>query len=427
MIRAPSLAHDSLSPEGEAPEMDLSSGLSHLDGKTVVILKLSGWGSLLGIAPLLFGLRKKAPTCRLVLATHRRNAPVASRFPWPDTILYLDGASVGSSPPSLAGMAKLALAIRAQKPFLFLDLQLETLRWTSLFTQVASGASRRIGFVRRGDRLRMAALSHPLFFNRHHPSVRAYEQAALLLGLPPGTFRPEALEPALRESLKDHRELEEAVPSLRLPGKILVMNPNASERALERRWPRESFSRTAERLLRRHPSLRIVLTGSSEEREYTDRILHDLPAFRGRITNLAGRLSFGGLIALLRRADVFLSNDTGPLHLALCLGTPTVGLFGPTSPDLVLAPWTLSQMTALHEPLYCSPCLYQVLRPPCGGDNLCLSSLPVDRVVGAIESRLAGELPKDGRDSALSPPFRASDDRGSPLAGFRPDDREIRS
>ncbi len=426
MIRARSLAHDSLSPEGEDPKMDLSSGLSRLDGKTVVILKLSGWGSLLGIAPLLFGLRKKAPTCRLILATHRRNAPVASRFPWPDTILYLDGGSVASGPRSLPGVAKLALAIRAQKPFLFLDLQLETLRWTSLFYQVASGASRTIGFVRRGDRLRMAALSHPLFFNRHHPSVRAYEQAALLLGLPPGTFRPEALEPALRESLMDRREIEGALPSLRLPGKILVMNPNASERALERRWPRESFSRTAERLLRRHPSLRIVLTGSSEEREYTDRILHDLPAFRGRITNLAGRLSFGGLIALLRRADVFLSNDTGPLHLALCLRTPTVGLFGPTRPDLVLAPWTLSQMTALHEPLYCSPCLYQVLRPPCGGDNICLSSLPVDRVVGAIESRLAGEHPKDGRDSALRPPFRASDDRGIPLAGFRPDDRGIR-
>jgi len=413
------------SPEPEEiPEPAVSSLLKSVEGGTMVILKFSGWGTLLGIAPFLAELRQRAPETRQVLVTERRNAPVASRFPWPDRILYLEAPATGGR-MSLPALATLALRIRAQSPALFLDLQLHTWRRTALLLGLASGAPRRVGFVRREDGPRMRFLTHPLYFNMHHPSRQAYGQAALLLGICPDITRPEALDSVLRESPADLQELERVYPSLSRPGKICVLNPNASERALERRWPAEKFSQAAERLLRRHPSLRIVLTGSAAERDYTDRVARALPPSLGaKIVNLAGQLSLGSLIALLARADVFLSNDTGPLHLALHLRTPSVGLFGPTRPDLVLDPEGLRSLSVLTEPHYCSPCLYQVSRPPCGGDNVCLSSLPVERVVREVEFRLAGGA--SGDQDVPSLPFRFSDGQGFPLAGFRTDRRPSR-
>ena len=385
-----------------------------LEEKTLVVLKFSGWGTLLGLAPLLAGLGHWLPSTRIVVATLRQNAMVAERLPGADRVLYLDRASPGG-PPSPRALLALARDLRRERPALFLDLQLETYRRISLFLALASGASRRVGFVRMGDLVRMRGLSDPLYHNRTHPSRLAYEQAALLFGDPASVDTRAAMAPLLAETPLDRGEIPP--PILSWPHRILLMNPNASLRSLERRWPRENFARTAEALLRAHPSLRIVLTGDAGERIETERIASALPLdLRKRVFNLAGSLSFGALVSLLRRADVFLTNDSGPLHLALHLGTPTVGLFGPTRPNPAGDPADFPNFSPLFEPHYCSPCLYQAPRPPCGGENVCLTSLSVERVVREVERYLAR-----GRSEKRSPPsgdIRTSSPGGTPLARF---------
>nr|EES51806.1 MAG: glycosyl transferase, family 9 [Leptospirillum ferrodiazotrophum] len=390
--------------------------------KTLVVLKFSGWGTLLGMAPLLAGLRQWLPSTRIVFATLRPNAMVAERLPGADRIVYLDDLSPGGA-VSLRALLSLTRDLRRERPALFLDLQLHTCRRTSLFLALATGASRRVGFVRTGDLVRMRGLTDPLYHNRAHPSRLAYEQAALLFGDPALVDTRAAMAPLLEETPLDRGEIPPQIFSQ--PHRILVINPNASPRSLERRWPRENFARTAEALLRAHPSLRIVLTGAAGERAETDRIASALPLdLQNRVLNLAGSLSFGALVSLLRRADVFLTNDSGPLHLALHLGTPTVGLFGPTRPDPAGDPDHYPNFSPLFEPHYCSPCLYQAPRPPCGGDNVCLASLSVERVVREVERYLAR-----GRSWKASPSageMRTTGARGAPLARFTPPASDIR-
>ena len=411
-----------------SPEPSLPSGAKghspvflarDLAEKTLVVLKFSGWGTLLGMAPLLAGLRQWLPATRIVLATLRRNAMVAERLPGADRIVCLDDSSPGGavSPPALLSLVR---DLRRERPALFLDLQLHTCRRISLFLALASGASRRVGFVRSGDLLRMRGLTDPLFHNRAHPSRLAYGQAALLFGDPAKIDADRAMAPLLVETPLDRGEIPPQIFSQ--PHRICLMNPNASPRSLERRWPRENFVRTAEILLRAHPSLRIVLTGAAGERAETDRIASGLSLdLRKRVHNLAGSLSFGGLVSLLRRADVFVTNDSGPLHLALHLGTPTVGLFGPTRPDPAGDPLSFQNFSALFEPHYCSPCLYQAPRPPCGGENVCLTSLSVERVVREVELRLARG--RAGKFSSAPGEMRTTSDRGAPLARFTPPGR----
>ena len=394
---------------------------SHLSGRTIAVIKFSGWGTLLELSFLLEGLRGRFRDSTILLVTDRANEPFAERLPWTDRILYKETSRKGFA-RSLPGLLELGARLRAQSPELIVDLQLWRDRRLSLALGIMSGARWRMGFVSAPDRARWRLLTHPVYFNPHRSAHRAMEQASLLLGLPGApAFSPDSF---LKETSEERGEVLRALAGL--PGEVplLVMNPNTSDRAPERRWPADSFREAATRLLKRHPSLRIALCGSEADRQSNARVLDGIAGEHDRLYNLAGRLSIGGLTALLRRADVFLSNDSGPLHLAIRLRTPTVALFGPTRPDLVLPESSRSRLIVLYDPHYCSPCLYHVSHPPCDGNNVCLTSLSVDRVVFAVESMIRRHSPSEERTGISHLPLKTTDHQGIPLGRFQKKGRD---
>ena len=101
---------------------------------------------------------------------------------------------------------------------------------------------------------------------------------------------------------------------------------------------------------------RVVVVGALHEVDRAREVL--LRAGRlpeDRLISLAGQLSIGGLAALLDEAAVFVTNDSGPMHLAAALGVPTIGLFGPETPVMYrpLGP----RARWLYAPPACSPCI----------------------------------------------------------------------
>lgn len=92
-----------------------------------------------------------------------------------------------------------------------------------------------------------------------------------------------------------------------------------------RRWPPEYFAQVGDYLAEWYGS-EIVLTGGDLERDAALAVEH---AMRIEALSLVGKTSLGGLAAVLRRLDLFISNDTGPAHLAVATGTPSVTIFGP--------------------------------------------------------------------------------------------------
>ena len=129
-------------------------------------------------------------------------------------------------------------------------------------------------------------------------------------------------EPELRVREEDDRRAGALLPDgLHKP--LALVHPGAS--VPEKRWPEEAFGRVAEGLVRR--GYTVAVTGSASEKGLTRRVSEAAPG----TLDLGGATDLSTLIALVARASILVSNDTGPAHLAYALKTPSVTLFGPST------------------------------------------------------------------------------------------------
>ncbi len=167
-------------------------------------------------------------------------------------------------------------------------------------------------------------------------------------------------EPELRVREEDDRRARALLP----PGRPLaIVHPGAS--VSEKRWPGEAFGRVAEILVRQ--SYAVAVTGSAQEKELTQRVSGLAPG----AMDLGGRTDLSMLIALVARASVVVSNDTGPAHLAYALRTPSATIFGPSTDVKRWGP--LNQRR--HTVLFGNP----------------ISDVSADDVLQSIEALVAGQ------------------------------------
>ena len=141
-------------------------------------------------------------------------------------------------------------------------------------------------------------------------------------------------------------------------------------------WPPESYGDLARRLAAKTRA-RVVVMGGPDEVELATRVCD---AAGSAAVNLAGKDTLGALPAILARLSVLVSGDTGPLHIAALVGTPTLSLFGPTDPRRT-APRGLAHIL-LQRDLACSPCFKRVC--PLGHHD-CMNDISSEEVAGEVE------------------------------------------
>jgi heptosyltransferase-2 len=167
-------------------------------------------------------------------------------------------------------------------------------------------------------------------------------------------------------------------------GPVLAVHPGSVWPT--KRWPVEFFSRVLD--LAAEAGARILLLAGPGE-EGVARAVGDWssPLARERTLDLAGRLSLPELAAVLGRARAYLTNDSGPMHLAWVQGTPLVALFGPTTRDLGFFPRGAGS-TVLERKLPCRPCgLHGHKRCPLGHHD-CMREITPDEVWAALKPKL---------------------------------------
>ena len=138
------------------------------------------------------------------------------------------------------------------------------------------------------------------------------------------------LPPELSGAIQFNSDLPEAIKDKLLSNNSatkLLLFPES--RRAEKVWP--YFKELSSQLLKTRKDIQIIWAAS-------EAIKVDLPFPGGQFVNLSGETSIESLPALIESADIVLSNDSGPMHLAAALNKPTLGLFGPTSPNR-FGPW----------------------------------------------------------------------------------------
>jgi ADP-heptose:LPS heptosyltransferase len=246
------------------------------------------------------------------------------------------------------------------------------------------GARAHVGFASSADDAKCWFLSHPLKFRQSDSMWRSFLRLAQLL----------------------YPDLPDVLPSIDLPGSpearswvsrwwsrsvgerrsVIAMHLGSAPAMEFRRWPLERFVALADRITARWGDPVIVLTGTAVERELIGEFIK---RFRGTAVDASDLGSLEKTMLVLKRCQLLVSNDTGVMHLGAAVGTPTVGLFGPNSPDH-WAPLGKCATYVRETSLPCSPCLNNYLnKMPYECTYRVTGQCMADITVGSVEAAIA--------------------------------------
>jgi len=166
--------------------------------------------------------------------------------------------------------------------------------------------------------------------------------------------------------------------------KLIVVHPGCSMPA--RTYPWEMYGEAVDLLIERLGA-RVMLTGSAAERELVGRVCGRVPEpHRDAAVALAGELEFAEFCALIEAADLIITNNTGPMHIAAAVKTPVVALFALTNPPEQWGPWRVPHRLLSHD-VACRLCYNRI----CPYGHECLRQVSPQIVVDAA-SELLSEL-----------------------------------
>ncbi len=263
--------------------------------KTIVVAKLLGMGSIIQSTPLLHALRREFTNARLIFLTGIGNRDLVERLPVIDEAIYLRDGRIETLAPDVAtSMASLA----RRGVDLYFDL--EVYSGAASILAAASFARNRYGFYRHSARFKKGNYTHLVYFNVRMPVARLYLQLYHAAGgtiLDPPEFGPILLTGS------GIAHMREALSALGLPSgeRYIVVDANASDLLLERRWPAERFVATIEALTAL--GHRVVLIGAPREAAYVNAIHRRLaPAARAHTIDSSGKISLVDVFAAIHEA-----------------------------------------------------------------------------------------------------------------------------
>ncbi|MBX6376924.1 MAG: glycosyltransferase family 9 protein [Clostridia bacterium] len=325
-------------------------------------------GDTLFATPALRALRRRFPEARVVVLAWASNAPILEGNP------NVDEVWVAGSTLDLPRLARRVLEGGFQ-----LGVGLSNLG--SWFLMV-SGVPLKVGFN---------AQSLGRFYVRPAPDrrdVHAVDYCLSIVGALGAPVDDRRLELPL--GAQDRAEAERFLREEVGPAPLLVAIHPGGRHFRAKRWFPARFGRLADELTARFGA-RVVLVGGSEDVRLAEQIR--LMA-TSRPAVAAGRLRLKATAALLERADLFVGNDSAPLHMAAAVGTPTVALFGPTDP-VNFRPIG-DHHRIVRRDLPCSPCFHWLGGPQqylqgCRNQECrhqCMKEIGVEEVVGAVAASL---------------------------------------
>lgn len=279
----------------------------------ILISRMSAIGDAILTLPVACALREHFPDAYLGWVVERKAAPMVRNHSALDTVIELERGWF----TSVKGIRQARKELRSHNFAVSIDCQGLT---KSALAGWLSGARRRIGFAGRNG----GELSRWLNNERVKPVFRHVTDRSLELLTPLDIHSTKVrwklpIEPAARQWASGWRQTVDSTS-------LAVINPGATWDS--KLWEMDRFAETARYLQSRFQFQSVVVWGSEKEKQMAEEIV----ARSDGTAMLAPSTSLHELAALIETANLFISGDTGPLHMAVAVGTNTIGLYGSTKP-----------------------------------------------------------------------------------------------
>lgn len=322
--------------------------------KSILIIRPGGIGDAVLLVPVIRFLKERFPDAAIDILAERRNAAVFDLTADIRRVMRYDVPS------------EFVAALRNSY-----DVVIDTEQWHRLSAVVARliRASIRIGFD-TNERRRM--FNYPVSYAHNEYEVASFLRLLEPLGIACGTMAVPWLTVP--------QEAAEKVGELLTPlgkSRFVVIFPGAS--ISERRWGWERFRMVAERLA--EEQVPVVVVGGAADAADGESIVRGIPGL-----NLAGSTTLAETAAVIARADVLLSGDSGILHVGVGLDIPTVSLFG----SGIAAKWAPrgERHVVINKRLTCSPCTRFGYTAECPYNARCMKEITPDELIYSLRPLL---------------------------------------
>ncbi|MBC8500878.1 MAG: glycosyltransferase family 9 protein [Nanoarchaeota archaeon] len=324
----------------------------------IAFIKLWAIGDSVTTLPLIKSVKEKYKKTSVIVIAKKRNFSVYKNQKFIDCIVLLEGRNV------------LKILGLFRKFDLVFDLE-PYLNFSALLAWYIGKT--RIGF---SDQTRSTLYNETSAFPRNKHIVDIYMGLGELVGIKKRITN--LLKLKVRE--KDKKKADSFLKQSYIKKFDLLVGicPGAAESVRERMWPKERFVTLADKIVKKYGA-KIVFIGSPKESKLIEQIKNKMtePSI-----NVAGKLTLEQTFSLIEKCKIFISNDTGPMHIAAAQGCKVIGLFGPNTPKR-WAPFGKGNISLYHK-TECSPCIVNEkgIMPKCFNREFqkCMKLITVEEV-----------------------------------------------
>ncbi|MFA6320424.1 MAG: lipopolysaccharide heptosyltransferase II [Candidatus Omnitrophota bacterium] len=342
-------------------------------GKRVLIVRLDRLGDVVLSTPVIKAVREACPDGYIAFMAARHARDILEGNPYLDEVIIYEKAG---REKGIASNLKFIRSLRRKK--FDIALILHPTNRAHLLVSLA-GIPETIGYNKKWGFLLTKRIPH----SKHHGLKHEIDYVLDVLrytGLEPkdkSLYMPvnACSERNVESIFQEHGISKNDI--------CVAVNPGAS--CVSKRWGTEKFAQVAHILAEKYKAKIIIISGASDKK-LGDEVASLL---QGKCVNLAGRTSVADVAGVLRRAKLFVSNDSGPVHIACAVGTPVIAIFGRSDRGLSPERWgpTGKSDIVLHEDVGCVECLAH----KCKKGFMCLEAVTVDDVIAAADKILTKE------------------------------------
>jgi heptosyltransferase-2 len=332
-----------------------------------VVVRGTNWvGDAVMTVPALRELRRVLPHAHITLATRSWAEGLFMDADFLDDLLIYD-----RRPRDLRAVIRQTRQWRARRFDLALLLQ------NAFEAALIASAARiplRIGYATDG---RSRLLTHPLplpgWRGERHEVFYYLNLVAGLERVLYGASDIEEREPQFALGISEARKAQAreflSSKGVRMNRPLVALCPGSTN-SRAKRWPTERYATLADRFII-EADANVLLIGSPDEIDVSREValrMHHQPIF------LTGQTNLAQVVAILSLADVLITNDTGPAHIAAALNRPTLVIFGPTDPRTTRPFSPVAEI--IRRPPDCAPCMLR----DCPIDHRCMTAITPDEV-----------------------------------------------